>query len=42
MHTHPGADLNPSGQELRFVDMRSFGEMWWVPEGQQLETVMTG
>ena len=24
---------NEQGQELRFVDMRSFGEMWWVPNG---------
>ncbi len=33
---------NPAGQELRFVDTRSFGEMWWVPPGQPLETVITG
>ena len=33
---------NPAGQELRFVDMRSFGEMWWVPAGQPLESVITG
>ena len=33
---------NPQGQELRFVDMRSFGEMWWVPPGEPLESVMTG
>lgn len=33
---------NPAGQELRFVDMRSFGEMWWVPPGEPLESVMTG
>jgi len=29
-------------QELRFVDMRSFGEMWWVPPGAALESVITG
>ena len=23
---------NAQEQELRFVDMRSFGEMWWVPQ----------
>ena len=33
---------NPQGQELRFVDMRSFGEMWWVPPGEALEAVITG
>jgi formamidopyrimidine-DNA glycosylase len=33
---------NPAGQELRFVDLRSFGEMWWVPPGEPLESVMTG
>jgi formamidopyrimidine-DNA glycosylase len=33
---------NQAGQELRFVDMRSFGEMWWVPAGQPLESVITG
>ncbi len=33
---------NQSNEELRFVDVRSFGEMWWVPEGEDLDTVMTG
>jgi formamidopyrimidine-DNA glycosylase len=33
---------NQSNEELRFVDLRSFGEMWWVPEGDDLDTVMTG
>jgi formamidopyrimidine-DNA glycosylase len=33
---------NSNGEELRFVDLRSFGEMWWVPPGEALETVMTG
>ena len=33
---------NDQEEELRFVDMRSFGEMWWVPPGQAPETVMTG
>jgi formamidopyrimidine-DNA glycosylase len=31
-----------SGQELRFVDIRSFGQMWWVPPGQPLDSVITG
>jgi formamidopyrimidine-DNA glycosylase len=29
------------GQELRFVDTRTFGKMWWV-NGQNPETVITG
>ena len=33
---------NAQEQELRFVDMRSFGEMWWVPPGHPMETVITG
>lgn len=33
---------NQEGQELRFVDLRSFGEMWWVPPQTPLESVMTG
>ncbi|MEB3317159.1 MAG: DNA-formamidopyrimidine glycosylase [Cyanobacteriota bacterium] len=30
------------GQELRFVDTRSFGQMWWVPAGLSPETVIGG
>ncbi|MFN5193714.1 MAG: DNA-formamidopyrimidine glycosylase [Cyanobacteriota bacterium] len=30
------------GEELRFVDTRSFGQMWWVPTGTPLESVITG
>ena len=30
------------GHELRFIDMRSFGEMWWVPPGEPPESVITG
>ena len=33
---------NPGGTELRFVDTRSFGEMWWVPPGVEPSTVITG
>lgn len=33
---------NAAGQELRFVDLRSFGQMWWVPPGQPPEAVITG
>lgn len=30
------------GQELRFVDIRTFGKMWLIPPDQPWETVMTG
>ena len=33
---------NTEGEELRFVDMRSFGQMWWVPPGESVERVITG
>ncbi|OKH13447.1 DNA-formamidopyrimidine glycosylase [[Limnothrix rosea] IAM M-220] len=29
-------------RELRFVDMRTFGQIWWVPAGTKVETVITG
>lgn len=29
-------------QELRFVDQRTFGQMWWVPPNKPVETVITG
>ena len=28
--------------ELRFVDQRTFGQMWWVPPEQAIESVVTG
>lgn len=31
-----------SGAELRFVDLRSFGQMWWVPPSVPVESVITG
>jgi formamidopyrimidine-DNA glycosylase len=30
------------GRELRFIDTRSFGQMWWVPPDEAPETVMGG
>jgi formamidopyrimidine-DNA glycosylase len=30
------------GRELRFVDTRSFGQMWWVPAGLEPEVVIGG
>ncbi|WP_373529100.1 DNA-formamidopyrimidine glycosylase [Nostoc sp.] len=29
-------------QELRFVDQRTFGKMWWVPPGVSVESIITG
>ncbi|MBE9078688.1 DNA-formamidopyrimidine glycosylase [Romeria aff. gracilis LEGE 07310] len=29
-------------QELRYVDQRTFGRLWWVPPERQPETIMTG
>ena len=33
---------NQKGEELRFVDVRSFGQLWWVPPNQSIESVITG
>ncbi|WP_094555786.1 DNA-formamidopyrimidine glycosylase [Synechococcus sp. 1G10] len=30
------------GQELRFIDVRSFGQMWFIPSGHECSSVMTG
>jgi formamidopyrimidine-DNA glycosylase len=29
-------------QELRFVDQRTFGQMWWVPHSVPVENIITG
>ena len=29
-------------RELRYVDQRTFGRLWWVPPDRDIETVMTG
>jgi formamidopyrimidine-DNA glycosylase len=34
--------LNGEGVELRFIDTRSFGQMWWVPPGVAEAEVITG
>jgi len=34
--------LNAEGVELRFIDTRSFGQMWWVPPGVAEAEVITG
>ena len=33
---------NKEGFELRFVDIRSFGQMWWVPPNQSPESIISG
>ncbi len=33
---------DPQGAELRFIDTRSFGQMWWVPPEVPVEAVITG
>jgi formamidopyrimidine-DNA glycosylase len=32
--------FSTAGSELRFVDIRSFGQMWWIPPGTAVDTVM--
>ena len=48
---HPDSELQKhtrvriffeGNQELRFVDTRTFGQMWWVPPGTEVPTVVTG
>jgi formamidopyrimidine-DNA glycosylase len=34
--------LMPAGKELRYIDQRSFGQMWWVPPDREPAMVMTG
>ena len=40
-HTRVRILLNKN-QELRFVDQRTFGQMWWVPAGVPTEKIITG
>lgn len=30
------------GRELRYVDQRTFGRLWWVPPNRPVEAIMTG
>ncbi len=32
----------PDNRELRFVDQRTFGQMWWVPPSEAPESIVTG
>lgn len=43
LHKHTRVRLFFVGeQELRFVDQRTFGQMWWVPPEVAIESVITG
>ncbi len=43
LHKHTRVRLFfESDQELRFVDQRTFGQMWWVPPKVSPETIITG
>jgi len=43
LHRHARVRLFfPEGRELRFVDTRTFGKLWWVPPGEPVEAVVTG
>jgi formamidopyrimidine-DNA glycosylase len=43
LHKHTRVRLFfPNEQELRFVDQRTFGQMWWVRPTQTIESVITG
>lgn len=33
---------NDEGVELRFIDMRCFGQMWWVPPGVDPQSTISG
>ncbi|WP_337885044.1 DNA-formamidopyrimidine glycosylase [Fischerella thermalis] len=43
LHKHTRVRLFfQDGWELRFVDQRTFGQMWWVSANQALESIITG
>jgi formamidopyrimidine-DNA glycosylase len=43
LHKHTRVRLFfPDERELRFVDQRTFGQMWWVPIAQDPKTIITG
>ena len=49
-HTRVRLFLNPKSSrgdhypsnELRFVDQRTFGQMWWIPSGIEISNIITG
>lgn len=43
LHKHTRVRLFfAEGRELRFVDQRTFGQMWWVPPDVEISSVITG
>lgn len=43
IHKHTRVRLFTKGhKELRFVDQRTFGQLWWVPPHRPVETIVTG
>lgn len=43
LHKHTRVRLFfPNNRELRFVDQRTFGKMWYVPPSVPLESIITG
>ncbi len=43
LHKHTRVRLFvQEGWELRFVDQRTFGQMWWVPPQKKVESIITG
>ena len=43
LHKHTRVRLFlAGGQELRFIDQRTFGKMWWVPPQTEVSAVITG
>jgi formamidopyrimidine-DNA glycosylase len=42
LHKHTRVRIFLSQGELRFVDQRTFGKMWWIPPTMQLERAISG
>jgi formamidopyrimidine-DNA glycosylase len=43
VHKHTRVRLHFQGQhELRFIDQRTFGQMWWIPPDQEPSQLMSG
>lgn len=42
LHKHTRIRLLFGARELRFVDQRTFGQMWWVPPDVEIASVITG
>ena len=34
--------FNKNNNELRYIDVRSFGQMWWINQGQSLNKIIKG